>query len=126
LNPSEMRKCVLCAVCCVLCAVCCVLCAVCCVLCAVCCVLCVSVCGSLLGRTSTQTLHFSLSPWGQGGDLRKAVKVLPTTAAFGVDVAVRGFPFKLVGLGDRREYYLVAETEASRMVWIQALQLFSR
>ena len=39
LAASEIKVCVLCAVCCVLCAVCCVLCAVCCVLCVVCCVL---------------------------------------------------------------------------------------
>ncbi len=63
---------------------------------------------------------------GQGGKLKRAVRVLPTSAAFGVDLSMRGFAFKLVGLSDQREYMLVADLEASRKIWIQTFQMFSR
>ena len=51
--------------------------------------------------------------------MKQSLRVLPTTAAFGTDGAPLGFPFRLSGFTDRREYHLVAEVEASRRIWIQ-------
>ncbi len=61
----------------------------------------------------------------QSGALIKKVAILPTSTAYGVDSSLRGFEFAVSNLEDKRKYSLLADSETSRRIWVQTLQVFA-